>query len=94
MRVISPKRWKMERMSGLWVFGGRLATVMVVVEEEDEEEESVSVASSCERGGSKMGVTGSRVGGNVGGIRRGRSARGRVRAGAWVVVWVGELLLA
>ena len=93
MRVISPKRWKMERMSGLWVFGGRLATVMVVVEEE-EEEESVSVASSFERGGSKMGVTGSRVGGNVGGIRRGRSARGRVRAGAWVVVWVGELLLA
>jgi hypothetical protein len=91
MRVISPKRWKMERMSGLWVFGGRLATVMVVVEEA---EESVSVASSCERGGSKMGVTGSRVGGNVGGIRRGRSARGRVRAGEWVVVWVGELLLA
>ena len=91
MRVISPKRWKMERMSGLWVFGGRLATVMVVVEEA---EESVSVASSFERGGSKMGVTGSSVGGNVGGIRRGRSARGRVRAGAWVVVWVGELLLA
>ncbi|KAH9988599.1 hypothetical protein BJV77DRAFT_731581 [Russula vinacea] len=54
---------------GLWVFGGRLATVMVVVEEE-EEEESVSVASSFERGGSKMGVTGSSVGGNVGGIRR------------------------
>ena len=80
-------------MSGLWVFGGRLATVMVVVEEEDEED-SVSVASSCGRGGSKMGVTGSSVGGNVGGIRRGRSARGRVRAGEWVVVWVGELLLA
>ena len=51
---------------------------MVVVEEE-----SVSVTCSCEDGGSKMCVMGSRVGENDGGTSSGRSAR---------VVWVRELL--
>ena len=52
--------------------------VMVVVEEE-----SVSVTCSCEGGGSKMCVMGSRVGENDGGTSSGRSAP---------VVWVRELL--
>ena len=63
------------------VFGGRPVTVTAVVQE------SVSVLATCSReedGGSKMGETGSRLGGKVDGIRRGRSAR--VRA-----VRVGEL---
>jgi hypothetical protein len=68
-------------MSALSVFGGRLASVMVGVEE------SASATCSCEDGGSKMGVTGSRLGGNVGGKRSGRRARVRVR-----VERVSELL--
>jgi hypothetical protein len=73
-------------MSVLLVFGGRLASVMTV------EEKSVSTVCSFEEGGgSKMGVMGSRVGGNVGGMRSGRSTRERVRVR--VVGWVGELLL-
>jgi hypothetical protein len=56
------------------VFGGRLASVMVVVGE------SVSVACSCEDGGSKMGVTGSRLGGKVGGRRRSQGTRTTVLA--------------
>jgi hypothetical protein len=76
-------------MSALWVFGDRLARAMVVIEEG-----SVSVTRSCEGGNSKMGVTGSRLDGNDGGIRRGRSARYRYGVGerttlvsGFCVVW-------
>jgi hypothetical protein len=52
-------------------------------------EESASVVTcSCEDGGSKTGVSGRRLGGKVGGMRRGRKAQGRGR-----VVRVSEQLV-
>ena len=82
-------------MSALRVFGGRLASVIVAAVEESV---SVVAASSCDvdrgGGGSKMGVSGSMLGGSV--RRRGRRVRGRVRGRVRTVavaVGVDELLL-
>jgi hypothetical protein len=62
-------------MSDFKVFGGRLVSVMVT-------EESISSASFCVREeywGSELGVSGMLLWRKVGGIRRGRRVRGRVR---------------
>ena len=42
-------------------------------------EDCISMDCPCEGRGSKMGVTGNRLGEKDGGIKRGRSARIRVR---------------
>jgi hypothetical protein len=63
---------------------GKLANVMVVADD------SISVAFSCEEGGSKMVVMGNRPGRKDGGIRRGRSAR--TECGP--ITWVSGLFIA
>lgn len=87
MRLTSPKSWKTRRTSVLSVPGGRPTRAIVIIEASSS---SVTVALSffpfcsiwSEDDGSELGVFVlgyRRFGGKVGGMRRGRSARVRVR---------------